>query len=71
MNICRNCKWNLPSDRNSTYDLCDHPGLRKLNPVTGEIDKPFCSIERRHPWPKMTGYCGSNGHLFEPKDLQS
>lgn len=61
LNLCIDCKW---MDNTVTMPVCKR--TRTVNPVTGETQFSFCTIERI--FSSLSNSCGVEGRFFERKE---
>ncbi len=61
MKLCKNC---VHMDLSSVEEMlswdgavCNHPGIRQVHPVSGEMRRPYCIVAR-------AGKCGRAALLF-------
>ena len=62
MKFCKDCKhYQSEPGGDHFYGRCLHPSEKMVNPITGEDEYPFASVERKF------NACGIAGTLFEQK----
>ena len=69
--LCKDCKYYKKDWVFHLFSFLGYRGefdrcQRLVNPVTGEKEQDFCSIERKDWYPLPT--CGPEARYFEPKN---